>query len=83
LAFSCLFVIYRVFKLFYFCIDKVVTEFIKEFLSAGMSASPREIFLKKFWNQGIAQVERSLDEAEKLANKLGRSRLYFLMIFYT
>jgi oligoendopeptidase F len=53
---------------------------VKEFLSAGTSESPREIFSKmgidisnkKFWNDGLKVVERLLNEAEILAKKLGK-----------
>jgi oligoendopeptidase F len=53
---------------------------VKEFLSAGSSDSPKNIFakmgiditVKSFWEQGIAEVEKLLDEAESLARKLGK-----------
>lgn len=53
---------------------------IKEFLSSGASDSPRnllkkvgvDITRKEFWNKGIDEVENLLDEAEKLAKKLGK-----------
>ncbi len=53
---------------------------VKEFLSAGTSASPREIFAKMdiditdqaFWTRGIKQVSSDLAAAEKLARKLGK-----------
>ncbi len=53
---------------------------IKEFLSAGTSESPKEIFKnigiditdKNFWNKGIDEVEELLNETEKLAKKLGK-----------
>ncbi len=51
---------------------------VKEFLSAGSSDSPKNIFMKMgidisdkdFWNKGIDEVENLLDEAEALAKKL-------------
>jgi oligoendopeptidase F len=55
---------------------------VKEFLSAGMSDSPRNIFLKlgidiadrNFWNTGLDEVERLLDETETLARDMGKLR---------
>jgi oligoendopeptidase F len=53
---------------------------IKEFLSAGTSESPKNIFRnmnigvssKEFWNKGIDEVEDLLNETEKLAKRLGK-----------
>jgi oligoendopeptidase F len=53
-------------------------EKVKEFLSAGSSDSPKNIFLKmgidiekeEFWNRGLAEIDNLLSEAEKLAKKL-------------
>ena len=53
---------------------------VKEFLSAGLSDSPKNIFAKlgiditdpKFWQTGIQETEDLLVEAEKLAKKLGK-----------
>jgi oligoendopeptidase F len=53
---------------------------VKEFLSAGLSASPRNIFLKlgidiadkRFWEKGIAEVESQLKETTILAERLGK-----------
>ncbi len=53
---------------------------VKEFLSAGMSKSPKEIFLdmgidiskKEFWAEGMKEVEDLLNETEALAKKLGK-----------
>jgi oligoendopeptidase F len=53
---------------------------VKEFLTAGMSESPKNIFAKmdiditdkKFWEKGIAEIEDLLNETEKLAKKLGK-----------
>jgi len=53
-------------------------EKVKEFLSAGLSDSPRNIFKKlgvdiadaRFWNKGLDEVETILQETTKLARKL-------------
>jgi oligoendopeptidase F len=53
-------------------------EKVKEFLSAGLSDSPKNIFKKLgrditdkgFWNKGLIEVENLLHEATKLARKL-------------
>lgn len=53
-------------------------EKVKEFLSAGLSDSPKNIFAKlgiditkkEFFSQGLKEVENLLDETEKLAKKL-------------
>lgn len=53
-------------------------EHIKEFLSAGRSSTPKNIFLKmginiadaEFWNKGLNEVEELLKETEELARKL-------------
>lgn len=53
---------------------------VKEFLSAGTSASPKDIFKNvgiditdtAFWNKGLDEVENLLKETEKLAKKLGK-----------
>jgi oligoendopeptidase F len=60
--------------------DPKFIEKVKEFLSAGESASPTEIFKKmgiditqeRFWKEGVAEIETQLKEAEKLAKKLGK-----------
>jgi len=57
-------------------------EKVKEFLSAGLSDSPKNIFLrlginitdKGFWNKGIEEVETLLSETIHLAVKLGKIR---------
>lgn len=54
-------------------INKVI-----EFLSSGLSASPKTIFAnlsiditdKKFWNKGLDEIEELLNQTEKLARKL-------------
>jgi oligoendopeptidase F len=58
-------------------IDKV-----KEFLSAGLSESPKNIFLKLgiditdrgFWNKGLDEVETLLQETQELAVKMKKIR---------
>lgn len=53
---------------------------IKEFLSAGISDSPKNIFLKlgleitdkNFWSNGLTEVDLLLDATEALAKKLGK-----------
>ena len=53
---------------------------VKEFLSAGLSDSPRAIFKKlgvdiadkQFWEKGLNEVETLLHETTQLARKLGK-----------
>jgi len=53
---------------------------VKEFLSAGTSASPKEIFSRmdidisnpQFWNEGIGEVKQLLEDTEELAKRLGK-----------
>ena len=60
--------------------DKKFIEKVKNFLAAGTSDSPKNIFLSlginiadlKFWNKGLDEVETLLNETEKLAKKLGK-----------
>jgi oligoendopeptidase F len=60
--------------------DKAFLEKVKEFLSAGRSASPREIFARMdiditdpaFWNDGLDEIEHLLDETEQLAISMGK-----------
>jgi len=55
-------------------------EKVKEFLSAGSSESPKDIFLKlgidiskkEFWEQGLTEIRDLLLETEELAKKLGK-----------
>ncbi|MBU1557660.1 M3 family oligoendopeptidase [Patescibacteria group bacterium] len=55
-------------------------EDVKEFLSAGVSDSPKNIFKKmgidimdkSFWEKGIKEIETLLKETEDLAKKLGK-----------
>ena len=55
-------------------------EKVKEFLSAGISDSPKNIFMKmgidisdkEFWNKGLSEVENLLNETENLAKRLGK-----------
>lgn len=58
--------------------DHAFIDEVKEFLSAGSSESPKNIFKKmgidisdkKFWNQGLDEIEKLLKETENLANKI-------------
>lgn len=51
---------------------------VKKFLAAGTSKSPKELFLdmgvdiskKSFWEKGILEIEKLMDETEALAKKL-------------
>jgi oligoendopeptidase F len=53
---------------------------VKEFLSAGLSDSPKNIFGKlginiadkTFWDNGLDEIEKLLDETTALAKKLGK-----------
>lgn len=53
---------------------------VKDFLSAGLSDSPKNIFYKLgidiadngFWKQGLGEVETLLQETTELAQKLGK-----------
>lgn len=55
---------------------------VKEFLSAGLSESPKNIFAKlginiadrEFWNRGLDRVEMLLTETERLAARMGKIR---------
>lgn len=55
---------------------------VKEFLAAGLSDSPKNIFSrlgidiadKRFWNRGLDEVETLLKETTRLAEKLGKIR---------
>jgi len=57
--------------------DKTQMEEVKKFLSAGLSESPKNLFMDmgidissaKFWNQGLGEVEALLKEAESLAEQ--------------
>ncbi len=60
--------------------DKTAIVTVKEFLSAGLSESPENIFRKlginirdkKFWEDGLKEVEQLLEDTTKLAKKLGK-----------
>ncbi len=60
--------------------DHSFIEKVKEFLSAGLSDSPKNIFRglgiditgSQFWNNGLLEVETLLNETTALARKLGR-----------
>jgi oligoendopeptidase F len=55
---------------------------VKSFLAAGLSDSPKNIFLKlgvdiadkQFWDRGLDQVEQLLNETGALAKKMGKIR---------
>jgi len=55
---------------------------VKDFLAAGQSDSPRNIFMRlgiditgdAFWNRGLDEVESLLEETTALARKLGKIR---------
>jgi len=55
---------------------------VKDFLSAGLSDSPKNIFNrlgidisdKRFWEKGLDEVEKLLNETEALAKKTGKIR---------
>jgi oligoendopeptidase F len=55
---------------------------VKEFLAAGLSDSPKNIFSKlgidiadkQFWDRGLDEVEKLLKETTVLAEKLGKIR---------
>jgi len=59
--------------------DKSFVPKVKEFLAAGMSKSPQDVFAgmgidiskKAFWEQGLKTVEELLDRTELLARALG------------
>jgi oligoendopeptidase F len=60
--------------------DPVFISKVKEFLSAGLSDSPKNIFLnlgiditdKRFWNKGLDEVSMLLYDTKRLAQKLGK-----------
>lgn len=60
--------------------DKKYTSKVKDFLSAGLSDSPKNIFQnlgiditdKTFWSRGLSEVKSLLDDTEVLARKLGK-----------
>ena len=60
--------------------DSSFIQKVKGFLSAGSSDSPKNIFGKmnidiedkEFWNRGIGETEKLLEEIETLAKKLGK-----------
>jgi oligoendopeptidase F len=55
---------------------------VRNFLSAGLSDSPKNIFARlgvdisdeQFWNKGLDEVEKLLNETTTLAKKLGKFR---------
>ncbi len=60
--------------------DPKFIESVKEFLGAGLSNYPKNIFGeigvdiedKEFWNKGVDEIEKLLDETIELARKLGK-----------
>lgn len=60
--------------------DKRFIIHVKKFLSAGSSASPKEIFAElgvditngNFWQSGVSEIENLLRETELLARRLGK-----------
>lgn len=60
--------------------DRAFVSNIKEFLSAGISKSPKDVFLGmnidiadgEFWNKGVEEIKKLLEETKKLAIKLGK-----------
>ncbi len=60
--------------------DKTFIIHVKEFLSAGTSKSPKDIFLQlgvdisdsNFWKEGISEIKTQIDQTEQLAKKLGK-----------
>jgi oligoendopeptidase F len=60
--------------------DPAYIQRVKEFLSAGLSASPKTIFANldiditqpTFWLKGLNEIETLLNETELLARKLGK-----------
>jgi oligoendopeptidase F len=60
--------------------DPKFIEKVKEFLAAGCSDSPKNLFKKmgvdisdsNFWKEGLKEIEDQLNEAERLAKKLGK-----------
>ncbi len=55
---------------------------VKEFLSAGLSDSPKNIFGrlgidisdKQFWDKGLDEVEKLLDETERVGEEAGEDK---------
>jgi oligoendopeptidase F len=60
--------------------DPAFIERVKGFLSAGLSDSPKNIFANlgiditdnAFWNRGLDEVEKLLDETTRLAERMGK-----------
>ncbi|MBX4196294.1 M3 family oligoendopeptidase [Candidatus Pacearchaeota archaeon] len=58
--------------------DHSKIKIVKDFLSAGLSDSPKNIFMKlgiditkkEFWNKGLDEIDELLNETENLAKKL-------------
>jgi oligoendopeptidase F len=62
--------------------DRTFVGKVKEFLSAGLSESPKNIFMKlgiditdrRFWDKGLDEIEALLQETRELAVKLKKIR---------
>lgn len=62
--------------------DRAFLAQVEAFLSAGRSASPRQVFATMgiditdaaFWNQGLDEIDHLLTETEHLARRLGKLR---------
>lgn len=60
--------------------DKAFIGQVKTFLSAGLSASPKDIFAAmaiditdvRFWEAGFEEIEQLMDDTEALARQLGK-----------
>ncbi|HEX9112906.1 MAG TPA: M3 family metallopeptidase, partial [Nitrospirota bacterium] len=60
--------------------DPTFIDKVKEFLSAGLSDSPKNIFQRlgvdiadsRFWNRGLDEVAKLLEETTRLARKMGK-----------
>lgn len=60
--------------------DKAFVQNVKTFLGTGLSKSPKDIFAdmginitdKKFWEQGLNEIDQLLKDTEVLAKKLGK-----------
>jgi len=53
---------------------------VRGILSAGLSKSPKDIFIgvgidiqdESFWESGLSEIDNSLEEVKRLAQKLGK-----------
>lgn len=60
-------------------LDKGFIREVEAFLSAGLSASPQELFTrlgiplnKNFWQEGLREIENDLQKTQELARSLGK-----------